>query len=342
VFATIGLLVLFFGAGFEIDFKGIRGRPAWLATTGWFISVALALAIGQLLELSALVSPAAIVALAMATTAVGTLLPMLRDAGELETAFGRNVVAAGAIGEFGPIILMALLLQTESLAKTGGLIAFFATLAVAAAWVASKAQVPRLIELCRRLMHTSAQLPLRTVVLILAVLVLLSRDLGLDTVLGAVTAGIVVSLAVRGDQREALAHKIDGLGFGFFIPIFFVVSGIRFDLAALLAKPAAILRVPLFLALFLVVRGLPALFLYRKDLPLGERLGLALLCATELPLVVAITTIGVATGKMHSENAAALVGAGMLSVLLFPLIAFWLRGRTAAKKGDVPVVGTAT
>jgi Kef-type K+ transport system membrane component KefB len=249
---------------------------------------------------------------------------------------------AGAIGEFGPIILMALLLQTGSLAKTGGLIALFAVLSVAAAWVASKAQVPSLIELCRRMMHTSAQLPLRTAVLILAILVLVSRGLGLDTVLGAVTAGIVVSLAVRGNQREALAHKVDGLGFGFFIPIFFVVSGIRFDLTALLATPSTILRVPLFLVLFLVVRGLPALLLYRKDLPFSERLALALLCATELPLVVAITTIGVATGKMHPENAAALVGAGMLSVLLFPLIAFWLRGRTAAKEATVRVVGTPT
>jgi Kef-type K+ transport system membrane component KefB len=156
---------------------------------------------------------------------------------------------------------MALFLQTGSLAKTVGLIALFAALAVAAAWAASKAQVPMLVDLCRRMMHTSAQLPLRTAVLMLAILVLISRGLGLDTVLGAVTAGIVVSLAVRGDQREALAHKVDGLGFGFFIPVFFVVSGIRFDLAARLATPATILRVPMFLALFLIIRGLPALFL---------------------------------------------------------------------------------
>jgi len=331
VFATIGLLFLFFIAGFEINFKGIRGRPVSLAIAGWFVSVALALAIGKTLESSGLIISAVLVALAMTTTAVGSLLPMLRDANEMETPLGRFVVAAGAIGEFGPIILMAFLLQTGSVAKTGSLIALFAALAIATGWFASREHPPALIDVFRRMMHTSAQLPLRTVALLLGLVVLITADLGLDTVLGAVTAGVVVSLAVKSD-REELVHKLDGVSFGFFIPIFFVVSGIRFDLSALIANPETILRVPLFLALFLVVRGLPAIVLYRKDLPLRERLAVALMCSTELPLVVAITTIGVTRGLMHPENAAALVGAGMLSVLLFPALAFGIAARRAGKE----------
>jgi Kef-type K+ transport system membrane component KefB len=171
---------------------------------------------------------------------------------------------------------------------------------------------------------------MRVALLALAAFVFLSRELGLDAVLGAVAAGIVISLAVHEDQREVMAHKVDGIGFGFFIPMFFIVSGMRFDLTALLATPLTLLKVPLFLALFLVVRGTPALLLYRRHLPFNERLATALLCATELPLVVAITTVGVATGKMHAENAAALVGAGMLSVLLFPVLAFRLKGAAAS------------
>ena len=143
VFATIGLLFLFFIAGFEINFKGIRGRPVSLAIAGWFVSVVLALAIGKTLESSGLIISAVIVALAMTTTAVGSLLPMLRDANEMETPLGRFVMAAGAIGEFGPIILMAFLLQTGSVAKTGGLIALFAALAIATGWLASRSRALR-------------------------------------------------------------------------------------------------------------------------------------------------------------------------------------------------------
>jgi Kef-type K+ transport system membrane component KefB len=224
---------------------------------------------------------------------------------------------------------MALLLEAENLARTAALIVLFAVVAVATGVLASKAHEPRFIELFRRMMNTSAQLPVRSAMLLLGGLVALSRGLGLDAVLGAITAGIVVSLAVHWDQREGLAAKLDGVGFGFFIPIFFIASGMRFDLAALLAAPVTILRVPLFLALFLVVRGLPALLLYRKELPWSERLALALCSSTQLPVVVAITIIGVQSGKMHPENAAALVGAGMLSVFLFPSLALAIRRRSS-------------
>lgn len=327
--AAFGMLLLFFAAGYELDFAKMKGRPARLGAAGWVASAGIAIGTGYALEASGIVISAVIVALAMTTTAVGLILPMLRDAGEADSAFGRSAIAAGAIGEFAPIVVMALVLTETDLARTAAVIALYGGLAVLAGVLASMAHVPELISLSRRMMHTSAQLPVRVALLALAGFVFLSRELGLDAVLGAVAAGIIISLAVHEDQREAMAHKVDGIGFGFFIPLFFIVSGMRFDLTALLASPLTLFKVPLFLALFLVVRGLPALLVYRRELPLNERLALGVLSATELPLVVAVTTVGVATGKMHPENAAALVGAGMLSVLLFPVLAFRMKAGTA-------------
>lgn len=327
--AAFGMLLLFFAAGYELDFAKMKGRPAILGAVGWLASAAIAIAVGSALEASGIVISAVIVALAMTTTAIGAILPMLRDAGVTDSPFGRYAIGAGAIGEFAPIVVMAIVLTETDLARTAAVIALYGGLAVLAGVLASMAHVPELISLSRRMMHSSSQLPVRVALLALAGFVFLSRELGLDAVLGAVAAGVIISLAVHEDQREVMAHKVDGIGFGFFIPMFFIVSGMRFDLTALLATPVTLLKVPLFLALFLVVRGLPALLVYRRELPLNERMALALVSATELPLVVAITTVGVATGKMHAENAAALVGAGMLSVLLFPVLAFRMKASAA-------------
>jgi Kef-type K+ transport system membrane component KefB len=147
-------------------------------------------------------------------------------------------------------------------------------------------------------------------------------------ILGAFAAGIVVGLVARGEEAETFHVKLDALGFGFFIPIFFVETGMEFDLDALLDDPASLLLVPAFAALFLLVRGAPAWLLYRRALPRPELPPLALLSATALPLVVAITEVGTETGHMGEQEAVALVGAGMLSVLLFPLLA--LAGRRGA------------
>jgi Kef-type K+ transport system membrane component KefB len=176
-------------------------------------------------------------------------------------------------------------------------------------------------------MHTSGQLAVRLAMLVLVALFVLAADLGLDVVLGAFAAGIVVGLVARGDEAETFRVKLDALGFGFFIPIFFVVTGMEFDLDALLDSPASLVLVPGFAALFVLVRGAPAWLLYRRVLPRTELPPLALLSATALPLVVAITELGTETGRMGEQEAVALVGAGMLSVVLFPLVALALRPR---------------
>jgi len=332
VLANFGLAFLFFLAGFEIDFPAIRGRPILWAALGWLASLVVCLGVGFALQGCGVVDSGLIVGAALATTALGTLMPILRDAKELPTRFGAYAVASGAMGEFGPIVLIALVLSSGEGERGSALVLMlvFTAVIVAGAYVALTFRPPRVILLLQAKMHTSAQLPVRLAILVLASLVILARNLGLDAILGALAAGIVVALASPGEHGEALRHKLEGIGFGFFVPIFFVTTGLRYDLQALISSRLALLQLPMFLGLFVVVRGLPAL-LVRQELDLRSRIALGLLSATELPLVVAIAEIGVRSGRLKEETAASLVGAGMASVLLFPIAALALR-RTAVPR----------
>src|SRR5262249_28467871 len=225
---------------------------------------------------------------------------------------------AGAVGEFGPIVLISLVLTagTEGPLVTGLLMLVFVGITLAGAYTAARGLPASVTGMLSRKLHTSSQLPVRVALLVLGVFVILTQQFGLDPVLGAIAAGVVVNLACQGHNGEVVRHKLEGIGFGFFVPIFFVVTGIKFDLEALTGSQTALLMVPLFLALFLVVRGLPVLMCARH-LPRGDLLPQALLAATALPLVVAITEIGLESNRMKADVAAALVGAGMASVLLF-------------------------
>jgi len=336
VLANFGLASLFFLAGLEIDFPAVRGRPITLATLGWLASFIVCLGVGFALKGCGIVESPLIVGAALTTTALGTLMPILRDAGELRTRFGSYVMAHGALGEFGPIVLIALALSTGEGEHSGSvaLMLAFTMITIAGALIALKYRPPRLIFLLQAKMDTSAQLPVRLSVLVLAGLVILARDFGLDSILGALAAGVLVSLASPGPKGLALRHKLDGIGFGFFVPVFFVTTGLRYDLHALLNSPSALLQLPLFLMLFLVVRGLPSLLTSHNELDFRSRVALGFLSATELPLVVAIATIGVKSGGLQPETAASLVGAGMVSVLLFPLIALALRRASHAMQTE--------
>lgn len=324
--SALGLSFLFFLAGMDLDFHSLRGRPLNLGALGWLMSITLAMLVTHALALTGLVSDQVDVALVLSTTAIGTLLPILREAGELETDFGRLVLGAGAVGEFGPILLFSLLVTgDEAFATRSGLLATFAFIMVACAIVALRLRQPDAMGFFSRTLQTTSQLPVRLSMFLLGALVVLADILGLDILLGAFAAGSLVGLLARGPGAEPFRQKLDALGFGFLIPIFFVMSGSQIDLQALLGSSTSLMRVPLFLLLFLVARGVPSLVLYRHDLDARERSVHALFSATTLPLVVVITDLGKATGRMQPENAAALVGAGMLSVLLFPLIALSLR-----------------
>jgi Kef-type K+ transport system membrane component KefB len=339
VFSRFGLMFLFFLAGLEIDFKAIRGRPLTTASLGWFLSLGIALCFGLGLQWAGLFESGTLIAGALTTTALGTLIPILRDSPEAGTRFANFVVAAGALGEFGPIVFISAFLSRGAMHESAGggftgvlLLGALVAITLVAAFLASRVRPAYVVDLLHRKTHTSAQLPVRVAVALMAGLTILTMRFGLDAVLGAMAAGIVVGLACEGHTGEIVRHKLEGIAFGFFVPIFFIVTGVKFDLHALISSGAVMARVLMFLLMFLIARGAPAL-LCRRDLPRGDLLPLALLSATALPLVVAISEVGVETKTLSTASATALVGAGMISVLIFPLLALTLRSRNTLKVG---------
>jgi Kef-type K+ transport system membrane component KefB len=320
--ATLGLAFLFFLAGLEIDFERIRGAPANLAVTGWGASLGLGLAIALALWAAGAIDAPVLVGLALTTTALGTLMPILRDAGVLETNLGRFVLGAGAVGEFAPIVALSIILAVEAGEPwRSTLLIVFAAVVVAASLLALRARPARVVRLVGATMGTSGQLAVRLAIVVIVGLVVLAAELGLDVILGAFAAGIVVGIVIRDTDSHEFEAKLDAIGFGFLIPIFFIATGMDYDLDALLDSPTALVLVPGFAALFLLCRGLPAWTLYRGEVDRAERVPLSLFSAAGLPLIVAITEIGTEAGVMRTEEAVALVGAGMLSVLLYPLLA---------------------
>ena len=323
-FGNLGLGMLFFFAGYEIDFDRIKGRSLELALLGWGLSLVLAYGIGGLLEAAGIVLSLLYSGSATATTAIGTLIPILRDRGELRTEFGTYILGAGAVGEFGPILLITLILSTTHPLEEAGILLAFVALALLLALVAVRSMFKGW-PLLERTFETSSQLAVRFAVVLVFGLVALASELGLDLLLGGFVAGMITRQALQGREVTVFESKLTAIGYGFFIPFFFITSGMKFDLDTLVSSAGAMLKVPLFLGMFLIVRGVPALVLYRRILNARDRMALALLCATELPLVVAITTLAVETGHMRSSTSAALVGAAMISTLVFPLVALRLR-----------------
>jgi Kef-type K+ transport system membrane component KefB len=328
--SDLGLTFLIFLAGYELDLQKIRGKPLRLASTGWAISLVIGLGTAFALVSSGLARNTVVVGLALTTTALGTLVPMLRDAHVMDSPFGAYISAIGTVGEFGPIVLVALLLTKKEPLLTSLLLVAFIIVAVATVLLASRAQPPRVVAMLNRHLESSAQLPVRVSLLFIVLLVLLAETLGLDVLLGAFAAGIVVRLFSASGEDEKIRAKLEAIGFGFLIPIFFVVSGMQFDLHVFIQHPKSLWRVPLFLALMLLARGAPVYLLYRKVLAPPEWFPMALLSATGLPLIVVITSIATSEGKMLPINAASLVAAGMLSVLLFPALGLWRLRRSSS------------
>jgi Kef-type K+ transport system membrane component KefB len=331
-FSNLGLGMLFFFAGYEIDFERIRGRPLELGAAGWAISVGLAFGIGGILAGLGIVVSFLYTGAAMATTAIGTLIPILRDNGELKTHFGKYLLAAGGAGEFGPILLVTLFFSTESPVRESLILIAFVLLAIAIA-VLSVRLAWRGWPALEKTFEASSQLAVRVTVVLVFGLVLLASKLGLDVLLGGFVAGLITRMALKGHELQIFESKLTAVGFGFFVPFFFVTSGISFDLAAL-GSLGALAKLVLFFALFLVVRGIPALLLYRGTLSLRDRAALAFYSATELPLVVAITTIAIDAGKMRASTAAGLVGAAMLSTLVYPFVGLALRKEAEEEEGE--------
>ncbi len=336
-FSDFGLTYLMFLAGTELDLATMRHGHLGRAALAWVVSLLLALAVGTVFKATGSVLDNVVVGMCLTTTALGTLLPILRDNGMLKTSLGPTILAVGAVGEFGPIVGVAVLLTNRDVRLTVLLLVLFVAVAAGAALLALRVHPPKFVALMRRHLESTAQLPIRISVLLVIVLVFLALKLSLDVLLGAFAAGVVVRLFIEGPDRERISSKLEAIGFGFLIPIFFIESGINFDLHALIHQPKVLLLVPVFTAVFLVTRGVPTWLFFRRVLVRGQATGLAILSATGLPIIVVITTLGVDEHRMKPQNAAALVAAGMLSVLIYPI---W--GSRQLRRAGVGTESTAT
>jgi Kef-type K+ transport system membrane component KefB len=340
--ANVGLGFLFLLAGYELNPHLFRERPGRLAIAGWLVTVALATALVGALAAAGLVHAFVPVALGLTTTAFGTLLPILRDNDMLAGRFGRYLLAAGAVGELFPIFAIALFLGASNKFVALGSLASVGVLAVVLSFAPRLVRGNRLGRILREGEGSTAQTYVRWTVVLLLALLVIAEDFGLDVVLGAFLAGMVLRRWAPGDVR-ALEGKLDAIGYGFFIPLFFVASGMTLDVRSIAEAP---LRLLIFFVLLLAVRGVPSLFLYRRDLPAAQRVETMFLTATALPLLVALAEIGLRNGTMLRENAAALVGAGALSVLVFPMVAVAIERRrraadrpAVAPSADIPPAG---
>jgi Kef-type K+ transport system membrane component KefB len=334
--ANIGLGFLFLLAGYELDPQLLRQRPGQLAMAGWLISAGIAVGVTAALAATDYIRDYVPVGLALTTTALGTLLPILRDNKMLSGRFGRDVYAAGAVGELFPILIIAVFLT-----KRGHFIALASVflvglLAITLSLVPWLANNPTVRRILREGQDATGQITLRWAVVLLLLLLAVASKFGLDVVLGAVLAGMVLRIWTSRLNMDtaSLEHKFDTVGYGVFIPIFFVSSGMTIDLKAIARDPA---RLFLFLALLLLVRGVPSLLVYRRVLPTRQRLEMTFITATALPLLIALAEIGQQDGVMLPATAAALVGAGVLSVLIFPLIAVGLHRGAPATSADAEI-----
>jgi Kef-type K+ transport system membrane component KefB len=324
-----------FMAGMEIDFARIRGRPLALGAAGWLTSLAVGAAAVLVLQPMLGLSLPGMLIIALVTTGLGTLLPILRDGGLLATPFGALLLAAATIGEVGPIVAASLVLSTRfSLWQEFALLALFLGVVLLAVAVGAGLRPPKLLAVLTRTMHSSSQLPVRLALLLLAALIFLSQRFGFEAAIGAFAAGMIVGVAARGPDGEDFRRKIDAVCFGWFAPFFFVGTGVAFDVAALGRDLQTMLLVPTFLALFLLTRGLPA-WLYRRDLPRGELAPLALSSAVaSLGIVVVVANVGLKSGHLTPDVAQALIGAALLSLLVYPTAARALLARAQVGVGS--------
>src|ERR671935_2167985 len=331
VFSTVGLAYLLFLAGLEVDFERLRGRVLRLALVGFVVSLGIAIVVGLLLKAGGFVTQPLFVAIVLSATSLGVLVPVLKDAGESGSTFGQLIIASGTIADFATVILLSLFFSRESgstASKVILLAGLFVVAVVVALTIVGVERSMRVGAVLRRLQDTTAQIRIRAAFVLLVGLVALATELGLEVILGPFIAGAIISLV---DRDRAMTHpdfrhKLEAAGFGIFIPVFFVTTGVKYDLDALTAHASTLLHVPIFLAALVLVRGLPAL-LYRPVIP-RERLPVAVLMqATSLPFIVAATAVGLALHVVTPANAAALIAAGLLSVVIFPAVSLVLLRR---------------
>jgi Kef-type K+ transport system membrane component KefB len=332
ILALVGLAFLLFLSGLEIDVERLRGRILKLTTLAFAVSFAIAIVLGLGLNAGGFVKSPLFVAIVLVATSLGVIVPVLKDSGNISTSFGQLIIAAASIADFGAIILLSLFFSGRGSTSTAGAVILLGVFGLVVLLVGlAIAGVEHWMSLSRvlqRLQDTTAQIRVRAAFLLLIGFSALAEKVGLETILGAFAAGALLSLI---DRDEAMTHpqfrlKLEAVGFGVFIPIFFVTSGVRFDLHALFADASTVARVPLFLLAIYLARGLPAL-LYVRLLGRSRSVIAGVLQSTSLPFIVAATQIGLQLGVVSRASAAGLVAAGLLSVVISPALGLVLLRR---------------
>jgi Kef-type K+ transport system membrane component KefB len=344
IMSLIGLSFLLLIAGLEVDYERFPGRLLEVTGIGFVLSVAIGLVIGLGLDAAGLVNSPLLIAIMFSATGLGIVIAVLKDAGQIDTSFGQLVIAGSSIAEVGTIVLLTLFFSGESnsLGAKLVLLGLFGGLCVAIVIAVTRLEHSmRVMETLLRLQDTTAQIRVRGAFVLLAVFVVLASKFGLEAILGAFLAGAIIKFV---DRDQAMTHpqfrqKLEAVGFGVFIPFFFVTSGIRYDAGALFGHPSTLARVPVFLAILLAVRGLPAL-LYRPLATSRETAAGALLQATSVGFFVVATEIGQDMDLISAANSAAVIAAGLLSVILFPVGALALLRQKADREPAVEAVAS--
>jgi len=334
ILALIGLAFLLFLAGLEIDVERLRGRVLRLTALAFVISFAIGIVVGLVLHAGGFIKSPLFIAIVLVSTSLGVIVPVLKDSGNISSDFGQLVIAAASIADFGAIILLSLFFSGKGSTDIAGkltLLAIFGALVVVIGVVIAGLERFRGISgVLQRLQDTTAQIRVRGAFVLLIGFVALAENVGLEVILGAFAAGALLSLIDRDRQmtHPEFRVKLEAAGFGIFIPVFFVTTGLRFNLDALFASAGTVAHIPLFLLALLLVRGLPALG-YGRLLGRQKAIVAGILQATSLPFIVAAAQIGMDIGVVSEANGAALIAAGLLSVIIFPAL-----GLTLLRRGE--------
>jgi Kef-type K+ transport system membrane component KefB len=344
VLSDLGLGMLLFLAGLEIDIESLRGPLGRLAGRAFGGSVLLGLACGFVLSLAGAGAKPVFLAVVLTSTSAGLLLPLLKDAGQERMPFGQLVMTAAALAEVATIMMLSLLFSATSktsadrLASLAMLLALLAVIGLALGRVRNLAFLERMLD---RLEDRSAQLRVRPALTLALAFAVLASRFGFASILGAFAAGLLVrTIDLTGrSPHPQFQTKLEGIGFGFLVPVFFITTGVQFDVRALVSSPAVIAEIPLFLAALLLVRGVPAVLYARR---FGKRRSGAagLLQATSLTFVIVAAQIGTTTGQISQATGAALLAAGLLSAALFPAAALKLLPAAAPGARTRPGLGS--
>lgn len=326
--STLGVGYLLFLAGLELDLTTLHGRTGPVFAS-FGVTCGLGLVFAGAIHLWDVHDQPLLLAIALASTSLGLVVPILREAGQTRNEFGQTVMAAASVAEFGALLLLTLFYSAggDSTGTVAVLIVVFCVMiALIGLSIAGISQVPSVWPALERLADTSSQLSVRAVLVVFFVFLAVSTRLELEAILGAFVAGALLRYLDRDKHLEnpSLKPKIEAIGYGFLVPIFFVTSGVEVDLDALLDSPKHLVLVPVFVVLMFVVRAVPSYVFFRGLFGERRRRAGAVLQATNLTFVVVVAQLANDTGDLDGATSAALVAAGVLSVLLYPPLAVGL------------------